>query len=95
MILLVPGPGPRVASEYWGKVYTVLDSVRRRRRTERWFGSWSQWAIAGRSQKKRVEMASQASAPTAPCSQLALHAALASGSVINPGRNFQLRLSYL
>jgi EpsI family protein len=31
MIYWYQGRGRAVASEYWGKIYTVLDSVRRRR----------------------------------------------------------------
>jgi EpsI family protein len=31
MIYWYEGRGRRVASEYWGKIYTVIDSIRRRR----------------------------------------------------------------
>jgi EpsI family protein len=63
MIYWYQGRGRAVASEYWGKVYTVLDSVRRRRSD----GAMVRVMVPmGNSpeeaQQNAVEMASQASA---------------------------------
>lgn len=63
MIYWYQGRGRAVASEYWGKVYTVLDSLRRRRSD----GAMVRVMVPmGNSpeeaQKNAVEMASQASA---------------------------------
>jgi EpsI family protein len=61
MIYWYQGRGRAVASEYWGKIYTVFDSVRRRRsdgamvRVMVPLGNSSEEA-----QKTAVEMASQA-----------------------------------
>src|SRR5947207_11226592 len=66
MIYWYQGRGRAVASEYWGKVYTVLDSVRRRRSD----GAMVRVMVPmGNSQeeaqKNAVEMASQVSAQLA------------------------------
>ena len=63
MIYWYQGRGRAVASEYWGKIYTVLDSVRRRRSD----GAMVRVMVpVGNSQeeaqKTAVEMASQAAA---------------------------------
>lgn len=63
MIYWYQGRGRAVASEYWGKIYTVLDSVRRRRSD----GAMVRVMVPmGNSpeeaQKTALEMASQASA---------------------------------
>jgi len=63
MIYWYQGRGRAVASEYWGKVYTVIDSVRRRRSD----GAMVRVMISlGNSQeeaqKSAVEMAAQAAA---------------------------------
>lgn len=67
MIYWYQGRGRAVASEYWGKIYTVLDSVRRRRSD----GAMVRVMVPmGNSQddaqKTAVEMASQAAAQLAP-----------------------------
>jgi EpsI family protein len=63
MIYWYQGRGRAVASEYWGKIYTVLDSVRRRRSD----GAMVRVMVpVGNSQEEAqstaVEMASQAAA---------------------------------
>jgi EpsI family protein len=63
MIYWYQGRGRAVASEYWGKVFTVIDSVRRRRSD----GAMVRVMVPlGNSeeeaQKTAVEMASQAAA---------------------------------
>jgi EpsI family protein len=63
MIYWYQGRGRALASEYWGKVYTVIDSVRRRRSD----GAMVRVMVpVGNSQEEAqqsaVEMASQAAA---------------------------------
>jgi EpsI family protein len=63
MIYWYQGRGRAVASEYWGKIFTVIDSVRRRRSD----GAMVRVMVpVGNSQeeaqKAAVEMASQAAA---------------------------------
>jgi EpsI family protein len=67
MIYWYQGRGRAVASEYWGKIYTVLDSVRRRRSD----GAMVRVMVpVGNSQedaqKTAVEMASQTAAQLPP-----------------------------
>jgi EpsI family protein len=67
MIYWYQGRGRSVASEYWGKIYTVLDSVRRRRSD----GAMVRVMVpVGNSQedarKTAVEVASQAAAQLPP-----------------------------
>jgi len=67
MIYWYQGRGRAVASEYWGKIYTVLDSVRRRRSD----GAMVRVMVPlGNSQedaqKTAVEMASQAASQLPP-----------------------------
>ena len=63
MIYWYQGRGRAVASEYWGKVYTVIDSVRRRRSD----GAMVRVMVPlvnsqAEAQKAAVEMAAQAAA---------------------------------
>jgi EpsI family protein len=67
MIYWYQGRGRAVASEYWGKIYTVLDSVRRRRSD----GAMVRVMVpVGNSQEEAqntaVEMAAQAAAELPP-----------------------------
>src|SRR6266403_1249738 len=63
MIYWYQGRGRAVASEYWGKIYTVLDSVRRRRSD----GAMVRVMVPmgssqAEAQKTAIEMAAQAAA---------------------------------
>jgi EpsI family protein len=63
MIYWYQGRGRVVASEYWGKIYTVLDSVRRRRSDGAMVRVMVSLANSQEeAQKTAVELASQASA---------------------------------
>lgn len=63
LIYWYQGRGRKVASEYWGKIYTVLDSVRRRRSD----GSMVRVMMpVGRSEEATLEAAADLAAQIAP-----------------------------
>jgi EpsI family protein len=63
LIYWYQGRGRAVASEYWGKIYTVLDSLRRRRSD----GAMVRvMTPVGRSEQASLEMAADLSAQIAP-----------------------------
>ena len=63
LIYWYQGRGRKVASEYWGKIYTVLDSVRRRRSD----GSMVRVMMpVGRSEEATLEAARDLAAQIAP-----------------------------